>query len=257
MKIGIGQVDAVPQNTSTNINNLKPFIKNAKNNGVDLLVLPELTTSGYYLNSIKNTSLSKEDTQHLLDLSIEYDLDIIIGVPQQRDNTLYNTLKLFRSNGRSENLYDKIHLFPGETKQFCSGSSPTLFSYKSWNLGATICYDLRFPELFSFLRSEGAHAIVVSAAWPQSRVAHWEALLVARAVETQCFIIAANRCGTDDQLTLAGNSMLISPTGEILVRAGIDSELLVHTIDTTSVKELREQFPFFNDRRLDLYKKFY
>lgn len=257
MKIAIGQVDAVEGNNHTNISNLISLIKNASENDVELLIFPELTTTGYYLETIGENTLTQNNCIQLSTLAKKFRIDFLIGVSCKEQDITNNTLMFFKSNGESNILYNKLHLFPGEAAWFSRGSSPTILAYKDWKIGLSICYDLRFPELFSYMRSKEVGIIVVSAAWPKARVSHWESLLKARAIETQSYILAANRCGVDNGLSLAGNSMVLSPTGEILAQASEEPELLICDLNHSTVADLRSQFPFYKDRRIDLYRNFY
>lgn len=257
MKIALAQTDAVEGNSLNNIQSFKPFIEEASSKSVDLIVFPELATSGYYLNTINDNLLSSDEEALVTQYAKSYSIDIIVGLPRMFNCKVLSSLVLFSKSGDTTILYDKIHLFPGEATHFSHGDTPSVFSYKNARLGLSICYDLRFPELYSFLRSQDANLILVSAAWPQSRIQHWISLLQARAIETQSYVVAVNRCGVDDKLVLGGNSMIISPLGDVIEQAAENPTLLISDIDFSVVNKIRAQFQFYSDRRLDIYCNFY
>ena len=117
-----------------------------------------------------------------------------------------------------------------------------------------ICYDIRFPEWVRTHTAEGAEALFVVAEWPLARLAHWRALLIARAIENQCYVIACNRSGSDPDNVFAGHSMIIDPWGEVLAEGSETEEILHAEIDLDKVKEVRSMIPIFTDRKPDFYR---
>ena len=125
----------------------------------------------------------------------------------------------------------------------------------AFKFGLSICYDLRFPELYRALATrDGATAFAVSSAWPFPRVEHWRVLTTARAIENQCYLIAANRIGADDGVTFCGSSTIIDPSGSVVAAASSDrEELIVGDITPDVVGLVRERMPVFSSRRPELY----
>ena len=123
-------------------------------------------------------------------------------------------------------------------------------------LSPFVCYDLRFPEIFQ-AASKKSLVMTVIANWPVARVGHWKTLLQARAIENQSFIVGVNRSGKDRTLTYSGNSMLVSPTGEILAHLTGGNELAVVEIDPKDAEAYRAEFPLKADRKEDLYSRFF
>ena len=118
----------------------------------------------------------------------------------------------------------------------------------------SICYDLRFPELFRrYAVADGAKLMLICAEWPLVRVAHWRSLLVARAIENQCFVVATNSCGETGGAVFGGHSMIVDPWGQIVAEAGEDERLLTAEIDLDEADGVRRQIPVFADRRPDAY----
>ena len=117
-------------------------------------------------------------------------------------------------------------------------------------LGLATCYDLRFPEQFRLLLDAGAEVVLLVAAWPAKRVAHWRLLAQARAVENQSYVVACNTAGTHAGVPMGGHSIVVDPWGAVLAEAGEDEEVLVVDLDLDLVRATRTQFPVLADRRL-------
>jgi predicted amidohydrolase len=123
--------------------------------------------------------------------------------------------------------------------------------------GATsiaICYDLRFPELFRRYAVEGAKLMMIPAEWPLERIEHWKALLVARAIENQCYIAATNAAGQTGNTVFGGHSMIVDPWGKIIVAGGESPAMLTAEIELDVVDEVRDRIPVLRDRRPELYE---
>lgn len=116
-------------------------------------------------------------------------------------------------------------------------------------LGLATCYDLRFPEMFRLLLDAGARVVVVPAAWPAARVAHWSLLARARAVEDQLFVVACNTAGTHAGTAMGARSVVVGPGGEVLAEAGDDEQVLSVELDVDRVDTVRAAFPVLADRR--------
>ena len=151
--------------------------------------------------------------------------------------------------------YAKIHLFtPGhEDHAFSPGTRLTTFTFAGVRFGLAICYDLRFPEIFRLYRRESVDAVIVPAAWPESRLHHWELFIRSRAAENQMYIVGVNTTGTNPVDRYAGMSMTADPYGTIIAKAGKENELLYYEIDPRVVETARRDFPVENDHKDDLY----
>ena len=124
-----------------------------------------------------------------------------------------------------------------------------------FNVGLSICYDLRFPEMArTLVVGHNANVIVNSSAWPVVRAEHLRILALARAVENQSYIIVANRVGTDDGVTFCGSSLIVDPSGVILATASADREELIEAnISDRIISDVRSRITVFEHRRCDLY----
>lgn len=174
----------------------------------------------------------------------------------------YSRSMLFDSLGRMSAGYDKIHLFDvdvvgdalpyRESERFESGEDLVVSPISGWQLGMTICYDLRFPELFQALRAAGAELISVPAAFTAvTGKAHWEVLLRARAIETQCYVLAANQYGEHAEGRQTwGQSMIVSPWGEILAQCEPGQGYAVACLDAGLMQDVRRDMPLQQHKRL-------
>jgi predicted amidohydrolase len=131
----------------------------------------------------------------------------------------------------------------------------TVFEAHGFKFGLTICYDLRFPEVFRTLAVRDQSAVfVLSSAWPCPRAHHFRALAVARAIENQSYFVAADRVGTDDGVEFCGQSVIVDPTGAILASAsGHEEQLILAELSDELLDSVRKQMPVFEHRRGDLY----
>lgn len=159
-------------------------------------------------------------------------------------------------NGRIGMDYRKIHPFTygQEGEYFQGGKQIITMEWEKTTLGAFICYDLRFPEIFQ-ISSEDSAIIVVIANWPETRIRQWDCLLQARAIENQCFIAGVNRTGKGGGLSYNGHSALYGPTGERMTVLCEEESLLIGDVDVEEVRKLREPFPVKKDRKEALYSK--
>lgn len=178
------------------------------------------------------------------------------------DQHTYNTSLVFDRGGRLAATYRKIHLFdvdiPGrvavtESARFAAGSDVVAVSIDGVRMGLSICYDLRFPELYRQLAvAEGATVLIVPAAFMMHTGRdHWEVLLRARAIENQCYVVAAAQIGSHDpDLTCFGRSMIIDPWGTVVAQAPDEIGVTVADISLERVTKIRTQVPSLANRRL-------
>lgn len=190
-----------------------------------------------------------------------------IPMRSRRDGTLVegNRVRaasiLFAPDGAVFARYDKLHLFDvlvgdaqGQYRESASiepGDQPLVVATPLGQLGLTVCYDLRFPELFSWLQQEGADIITVPSAFTyRTGEAHWEVLLRARAIETQCFVIAPNQGGVhSSRRTTWGHSMIIDPWGTVLGCHDTGPGLVIADLDLAQLRELRASMPLQQHKR--------
>ena len=175
----------------------------------------------------------------------------------------YNTSVLIGPDGRILSEYRKLHTFDitladgkafRESDRVCPGESMETVTTELGVFGISICYDVRFPELYRLLALKGAQVIFVPASFTkETGEAHLEALLRARAIENGCYLVPAAQTGTKPAYTAYGNSMVIDPWGRVTARAGTEPGILYGEIDLAYEEEVRRQMPSLKNRRADLY----
>lgn len=236
------------------------MITEASKQSSSIILFPELWSSGY---DLQNRQRYSQENFYLLSQLITYSkkFNMTIGgslLLSDTEGNVYNEFTLIQPSKSSHlDRYRKIHLFrPMHEEQWlCAGDEMHIASFPWGKAGMATCYDLRFPEMFSYYAIEGACITFIPAEWPHQRVDHWKVLLRARAIENQMFIAAANTVGTIGVETFAGCSTIISPTGEILVEGSSHDEVLLTTeIDLELVSQTRNTIPILKDRRPDIYK---
>lgn len=186
--------------------------------------------------------------------------------PGPEGKTLWNTSLVFDRDGREVARYRKIHRFgfaEGEPALMEAGDGVVVVDLPLGDrdgsgaaapirTGLSTCYDLRFPELYRRQLDAGAEVLLVPAAWPAARVAHWSLFARARAVEDQCILVACNTAGTHSGVTMGGHSCVVLPTGEVVAEAGTGEQVLSVTVDPGVVAATRAAFPVLRDRRLSM-----
>lgn len=259
MRLALVSLDQRWLDKEANFARCAELARAAASHGGELVIFPEMTLTGYSLDmtAIAEPSDDSPALQLFGALARDAEVDIIFGTclfdpvtgkPQ-------NTLCLARRQGGAKALYSKMHpfSFAGEDKVLQAGSKLGLASMASLRLGCSICYDLRFPELFSAM-AQHCDAVVNIANWPARRVAHWSALLVARAIENQMFVFGVNRTGIDGNgLQYEKSSMVIAPDGTVLVPAIVTDEMDIYDIEPTETARYRTEFPTVSDKRYSLY----
>lgn len=259
LKITCLQLDIAFGIPEKNYQSVELLIEKAMADKPDIIVLPELWTTGYdltRLNEIADFNAS-QTIQFLQKAAKKHHVHFVGGsVANQGVDGVKNTLLIVNNEGQLVHQYSKLHLFKlmDEHLYLKAGNEKGLFQLENQPFAGVICYDIRFPEWIRSHTSQGAEALFVVAEWPAARLSHWRSLLIARAIENQCFVIACNRSGADPNNQFAGHSIVIDPWGEIIAEAGEEEEILTAEIELGSVKEIRKLIPIFEDRKPENYK---
>ena len=140
-----------------------------------------------------------------------------------------------------------------ENQTYTAGKELTTFEWNSWIIGMSICYDLRFPEIYRGLTAKGSNLMINIANWPIDRLDHWVTLLKARAIENQSYIVGVNRTGTDPNSNYNGRSMAIDPMGSIILDAGEKQGVFSSTIEIEKVSSWRNNFPALKSMQKSIY----
>lgn len=253
LNAGILQFDIKCGDITTNMNAARDGIRRLAARGADLVVLPEMWSCGFDLPNLSTHALKSPEILNILsDLAGEHHLVVAGSLPETANNCIYNSMYVIDVNGVVSAPYRKIHLFKptGEDRHFEAGEHPVICPTDIGALGLMICYDLRFPELCRLLALRGADIILVSAQWPSGRIHNWDALLRARAIENQVFVVASNRCGRENNLAFTGHSQIISPQGDVLCLLDENDSEGLAAIDLEEITQLRALFDTVRERRL-------
>ncbi len=239
-------------------------VREAAEQGADLVVLPELWTVGAFAYEAFDSGaepLRGPTYETMAKAASDAGVWLHAGsIPERApagagaaDGVLYNTSLILSPDGELAAFYRKIHRFgfdKGEAVLMGAGSELVTVRLADTMMGVATCYDLRFPEMFRGLVDAGAEVLVISAGWPERRRGHWTLLAQARAVENQAYVLACGTAGTHAGVEQAGHSIVVDPWGEVLGEAGADEEILTVDLDPSKVGTTRESFPALKDRVL-------
>lgn len=252
MKISLFQYNPVWEDKQVNKNKIDELLRREFSKS-DLLIFPEMSLTGFSMHTKELAeSLSGDSFQFFSKVAQNFQTDVIAGLIEKDGEHFFNTLVHIDESGGLVTSYRKIHpfSFAGEDKYYSRGLTHKITAVKDFKIGLSICYDLRFPELFRFYAKEKVHLIIVIANWPITRIEHWNTLLKARAIENQCFVAGVNRVGTDLNANYNGYSSLIDPSGNQILLCP-ESEIIIDSeISVERVLDTRAKFPFLNDIHL-------
>ncbi|MBA4323100.1 MAG: amidohydrolase [Odoribacter sp.] len=248
MKITIVQPDTIWEDKQANFSNIKQILRNHPGE-TDIVVLPEMFTTGFTLNAERLAEEPDGETHKwMANLALSVNSAICGSFIIRSGNNYYNRFA-FITPGNAHFSYDKRHLFSmaDENRIFTSGKTRQVFEYNGFRFLPLICYDLRFPV---WSRCRGDYdAIICVASWPDVRREAWNSLLKARAIENQCYVVGVNRTGVDNEgLKYAGDSVIIDPLGKILTMVKeYEAGSATADISLPELQNFREKFPVWKD----------
>lgn len=224
--------------------------------GADLITLPELWVPGYFAFDhypARAEPLDGDTVAAGCEWARALGTWIHLGsIIEAGAGGLHNTAVLIDPSGAVAHTYRKVHVFglgSLEAQLLQPGDSVSVAPGPLGAMGATTCYDLRFPELWRRLVDAGAQSVIVPAAWPAARLDHWRLLTAARAVEEQLIVVATNATGTHGGVAAAGHSRVVGPWGEVVAEAGTDEGITWADVDPGGPAQVRARFPVLADRR--------
>jgi predicted amidohydrolase len=261
MRVAGLQADLVWESAELNRQKMQPRIEAAAAAGAGLVALPEMWPTGFSMRPEAVAEPEGGPSERFLVETAARTGAAVCGSVAQTSPALAKARNVFlcAEPGGAVRRYAKIHPFRygGEAERYEAGEVLGTFTTGGVRVTPLVCYDLRFPELWA-LAAPATDLFVVVANWPRPRAAHWRALLVARAIETQAYVLGVNRIGEGGRLVYDGESALISPLGELLGdgfgRPG-EERTVEGDVDPAKVAEVRAKFPFLADRRPELYRK--
>jgi predicted amidohydrolase len=257
MKVAGVQLDIAWHDREANYKKVRDLGARAAAAGAHLLVLPEMFATGFSMEvSVTAEAPDGPTANFMRELARELQLTVVGGlvISGQRGRPK-NCALAVGPDGQDLALYAKIHPIAllGEDRHYDPGDLPCPFTYGGAGMSCFVCYDLRFPELFRTVVDRVA-LILVIASWPSSRQIHWDVLLRARAIESQCFVVGVNRVGEGGGYSFTGGSCVVDPMGNVLAQGGGEEALVMAEIDLSEVERVRETMPFLRDRRQHLFE---
>lgn len=247
MKTGLVQYAPEWESPVASVEKLKRMLDDVE--PVDLLVFPEMTLTGF---TMKSACHGDDAMCFFSELARQRAAYVAAGVIEATEGKPFNTLIMWNREGVPVGRYRKIHpfSFAAENDYYAAGTEPVVVPVDDEPFGLSICYDLRFPELYRLYALRGAKVMLTIANWPAKRSGHWLHLLKARAIENQCFMIGVNRVGSDPSNEYNGCSAVFSPSGDELVCVQDTEKVAVVDLDMDWVGQIRSQMPVLKDIKL-------
>ncbi len=268
-EITIATVQMKPElgNSENNLVKMSEFIsKIASQQKVDLIVFPELATSGYELG-VKFTELAQRVPGPAVNLMSQRAADAGVYVAfgmatkEKVESILFNSAIMVGPEGELLGSYNKVHLRGEERMAFREGFKLPVIDTEVGKIGLMLGWDLAFPEVARSLALEGAEIICVLANWESTHMDEWKTYVRARAFENSIFVAAANRVGDDVTMSFGGESLIVGPRGKIFAQLEPDAEtkkssegFCVARIDLDEVRKYREEFQTLQSRQPTVYK---
>lgn len=248
LTVALGEYDTGWHDVEGSLARARMLVDDAGRAGAQLVVLPEMSTTGFTMDTA-NQAESREGKSlaGLRAIARDAGVALVAGVPIRErgaaGDACYNMAFLIDATGSVVAEYRKQRVFryAREGEHYASGERACVTEIDGVRVALLICFDLRYPELFRAVARD-VDAVILIANWPAARRAHWDALLAARAIENQCYMVAVNRIGVADGLEYDGGSVVIGPWGERVTVAG-GAGLALATLDSDEVARVRAEFP--------------
>jgi predicted amidohydrolase len=265
MNLALCQINSKRENKTENFQKIYDLTLEAKRQGADLAIFPEMCMTGYVLldqvYGLAET-IPGPTTEKVTSLAEKTGMHIIFGMPELSEKTqatVYNTAVFVGPQGligKYRKMYLPTHSVFEEKRYFRSGYQPSAFQTSLGNIGLTICYDVFFPEVFRLTRLQGAQLIVCISASPAVRRNYFEILTSARALENTAFLAYVNLAGVEDGLQFWGGSRLVCPTGDVVAKAKYDEEdFVMCEVDFSDLRVAETFIPTLRDLRPELFDK--
>ncbi len=258
MLTAVFQTNIKFEDKNENLTRASALIEQAASSGAQLALFPEMSFTGFSMNIFLTGETDNYTVEYMKHEAIKNNIAIGFGYVKLNNNKGENHYAVIDSRGNILSDYIKIHSFAigGEREDFISGNSlPDQVYIDSHRISTFICYDLRFPEIFRAVTDKST-IMTVAANWPESRREHWKALLKARAIEDQTYIIGINCVGVQDGISYSGDSMIIDPLGNVISYAEPHKEQVLLCDIPADTDKFRAEFPALASRKFDLYRNF-
>ncbi len=247
IKIAVVQTPLHWEDVDANLTMFSEILSNAQQ--ADIYVLPEMFTTGFSMQPEKFAKESYNKGSEWLKQTAKDKQAAIVGSIMVEDGGRYYNRLLFATPNGKNFSYDKKHLFSlgNEQEHYTAGNAPLTIEYLGWKIRPLICYDLRFPV---WSRNTNDYDLLIYVAnWPQKRIQHWRSLLIARAIENQCYVVGCNRIGNDaNGVAHNGSSIIVDYSGDTLHEDSQNPIVLYQELSKNLLSKYKKHFPFLSDR---------
>jgi predicted amidohydrolase len=251
VKLAAIQHDIVWEDANATRAHVEPLIAQAAAAGARIIVLTEMFATGF---SMRPERVAEDEggpsEQFLMTQAASTQAYLIASIAQRGADGRYRNNAIVAAPDGTVRRYAKIHPFgmAGEHEHYAAGDKYLTVEIDGLRVTVFVCYDLRFADEF-WACALDTDVYVVPANWPDARREHWRALLRARAIENQAYVVGVNRVGPVKDLLYVGDSAILDPMGRALAEASIGEAVLVAEVDRETVRQVRAEFPFLPDRR--------
>jgi predicted amidohydrolase len=247
LKITTVQTHLTWESVDTNLTRFNEKIKSIQQE-TDIITLPEMFTTGFSMNSSKHADeMHGKTLAHMREWAKERDCLVMGSAMLKHEGKFFNRLLAVYPEGNFE-IYDKAHLFmiENEPPNYTRGNKKLVIQFRGWRIRPLVCYDLRFPV---WCRNRNDYDLLVFVAnWPGSRSHIWKTLLMARAIENQCYVVGTNRIGSDGMdIDYTGDSLFVDPKGNIILDMKEKDTASTVSLSLNDLLNFREKFPVLND----------
>ena len=255
LRVAIVQANQAWENKNANLKHFENLLESVNKDQVDLIVLPEMFHTGFSMSSLKLAEEMENSLglKWLSNLALSKNVALYTSLIIKEENSFFNRGVFIYPDGKIA-TYDKRKLFTlaNEDKHYTAGHENVVADFKGWKIQLQICYDLRFPEISrNQIDSSGTplyDLLIYVANWPEKRSHHWKSLLLARAIENQCYVVGVNRVGADGNgLNYSGDSQCIDPLGAIYPCDPNTEQLFFVTLSIENLSQVRLSLPFLMD----------
>jgi predicted amidohydrolase len=265
IKLALAQISSKRENKEANLAKFEKITQKAKEQGADLVIFPELSLTGYVVRDQLYElaePIPGPSVYRMEEIAKKTNMHIIFGMPEISEKTratLFNTAVFVGPKGfigKYRKMYLPTHSVFEEKRHFRPGYQSAAFDTPIGKIGLCICYDIFFPEVTRLVRLQGAQLIVCISASPAVRRSYFEILTAARALENTAFLAYVNLVGVEDGLQFWGGSRLITPTGDIVVKAKYDEEdFVLCEVNYNDIRAAETFIPTLRDLRPELFEE--
>ncbi len=264
LNIALAQIKSLHGQCEKNLIRAINIIEEVAKKGTNIVIFPELFYTGYFNRRKTFHELAEFSDGYLYnklkETALKYNISIIMGYCEKKKEfpgKVFNSLMFVNNKGELLCSYNKIYCWKKEKRTFTQGEKLFVCETEFGKIGLLNCYDIEFPELFRILHFKGAELVICPAVWSKWIEHRWHSSLMAGAINNLFFVAGINTVGpTPAEKDLCGNSKIISPFGDVISNASWDKEeILYSSIDLDYIKQIREEYPIWNDYHYDMFDK--